>query len=126
MRKTLAVAAKELRQARRDPFSLMMLLGIPTFMLLLYGFALNFDVRHVPLVVQDRSLTQASRDADAEPVCTSAVAAAPEASVAHYWLGVIAFRRGDLSAAAKRFARVLELDPEAGHARKMLDRSSAR
>ena len=43
MRKTLAVAAKELRQARRDPFSLMMLLGIPTFMLLLYGFALNFE-----------------------------------------------------------------------------------
>ena len=62
MRKLLAVAGKELRQARRDPFSLLMLLGIPTFMLLLYGFALNFDVRHVPLVVQDRSLTRESRD----------------------------------------------------------------
>jgi ABC-2 type transport system permease protein len=62
LRKTLAVAGKELRQARRDPFSLMMLLGIPTFMLLLYGYALNFDVRHVALVVQDRSLTLASRD----------------------------------------------------------------
>ena len=62
MRKTLAIAGKELRQARRDPFSLMMLLGIPTFMLLLYGYALNFDVRHVALVIQDRSLTHASRD----------------------------------------------------------------
>jgi ABC-2 type transport system permease protein len=62
VRKILAVAGKELRQARRDPFSLLMLLGIPTFMLLLYGFALNFDVRHVPLVVQDRSHTRASRD----------------------------------------------------------------
>ena len=62
MRKILAVAGKELRQSRRDPFSLLMLLGIPTFMLLLYGFALNFDVRHVPLVVQDRSLTRESRD----------------------------------------------------------------
>jgi ABC-2 type transport system permease protein len=62
MRKTLAIAGKELRQARRDPFSLMMLLGIPTFMLLLYGYALNFDVRHVALVIQDRSLTRASRD----------------------------------------------------------------
>ena len=62
MRKTLAVAGKELRQARRDPFSLMMLLGIPTFMLLLYGFALNFDVRHVALAIQDRSQTRASRD----------------------------------------------------------------
>jgi ABC-2 type transport system permease protein len=62
VRKVIAVAVKELRQARRDPFSLLMLLGIPTFMLLLYGFALNFDVRHVPLVVQDRSLTRQSRD----------------------------------------------------------------
>ena len=62
MRKTLAIAGKELRQARRDPFSLMMLLGIPTFMLLLYGYALNFDVRHVALVIQDLSLTRASRD----------------------------------------------------------------
>lgn len=62
MRKTLAIAGKELRQARRDPFSLMMLLGIPTFMLLLYGYALNFDVRHVGLAIQDRSLTRASRE----------------------------------------------------------------
>jgi ABC-2 type transport system permease protein len=62
VRKTLAIAGKELRQARRDPFSLMMLLGIPTFMLLLYGYALNFDVRHVALAIQDRSLTRASRD----------------------------------------------------------------
>jgi len=62
VRKTLAIAGKELRQARRDPFSLMMLLGIPTFMLLLYGYALNFDVRHVGLAIQDRSLTRASRE----------------------------------------------------------------
>jgi len=62
VRKTLAIATKELRQARRDPFSLMMLLGIPTFMLLLYGYALNFDVRHVALSIQDRSLTEASRE----------------------------------------------------------------
>jgi ABC-2 type transport system permease protein len=62
MSKIIAVAGKELRQARRDPFSLMMLLGIPTFMLLLYGYALNFDVRHVALSIQDRSLTKASRE----------------------------------------------------------------
>ena len=62
MTKILAVAGKELRQVRRDPFSLMMLLGIPTFMLLLYGYALNFDVRHVALAIQDRSATSASRD----------------------------------------------------------------
>jgi ABC-2 type transport system permease protein len=62
VRKTWAVALKELRQIRRDPLSLVMLLGLPAFMLTLYGFALNFDVRHVALAVQDRDHTAASRD----------------------------------------------------------------
>lgn len=62
MRKTWAVALKELRQIRRDPLSLVMLLGLPAFMLTLYGYALNFDVRHVSLAVQDRDRTTASRD----------------------------------------------------------------
>ncbi|HKY34076.1 MAG TPA: ABC transporter permease [Candidatus Polarisedimenticolia bacterium] len=62
MRRIWAVAVKDLRQAARDPFSLLMLLGIPTFMLLLYGYALNFDVRHVRLAVQDLSHSAASRD----------------------------------------------------------------
>lgn len=62
MKKTWAVARKELRQIARDPLSLLMLLGLPAFMLVLYGFALNFDVRHVALAVQDRDATAASRD----------------------------------------------------------------
>ncbi len=62
MRKIWAVAVKELRQVSRDPLSLAMLLGVPAFMLLLYGYALSFDVRHVPLAVQDRDNSAASRD----------------------------------------------------------------
>jgi drug efflux transport system permease protein len=61
-RKLWAVAVKELRQASRDPLSLIMLLGLPAMMLLLYGYALNFDVRHVALAVQDRDKSAASRD----------------------------------------------------------------
>lgn len=61
MRKTWAVVVKELRQISRDPLSLLMLLGLPAFMLVLYGFALNFDVRHVALAVQDRDQSAASR-----------------------------------------------------------------
>ena len=79
MRKTIAVAVKELRQARRDPFSLMMLLGIPTFMLLLYGYALNFDVRHVALSIQDRSLTKASRELVASFVNSTEMPPRPQA-----------------------------------------------
>jgi ABC-2 type transport system permease protein len=62
MRKLRAVALKELRQIRRDPLSLLMLLGLPAFLLVLYGFALNFDVRHVALAVQDRDHTARSRE----------------------------------------------------------------
>ncbi|HEX6852149.1 MAG TPA: ABC transporter permease [Candidatus Polarisedimenticolaceae bacterium] len=61
MKKILAVALKELRQIRRDPLSLAMLVGVPAMMLLLYGYALNFDVKHVALAVQDNDKTRASR-----------------------------------------------------------------
>jgi ABC-2 type transport system permease protein len=53
---------KELRQVRRDPFSLLMLIAFPGLMLVLYGFALNFDVRHVRLAVQDRDRSPSSRE----------------------------------------------------------------
>jgi drug efflux transport system permease protein len=62
MRRLLAVAVKEIRQVRRDPFSLLMLIAFPAFMLILYGFALNFDVRHVHLAVQDRDKSARSRE----------------------------------------------------------------
>jgi len=62
VRKVAAVAVKELRQVARDPLSLVQLLFIPAMMLLLYGYALNFDVRHVKLAVEDRSRSPASRD----------------------------------------------------------------
>jgi len=62
MRRLRAVIVKEIRQVRRDPFSLAMLVGLPAFMLVLYGFALNFDVRHVRLALQDRDRSSASRE----------------------------------------------------------------
>jgi ABC-2 type transport system permease protein len=61
-RKVWAVAKKELRQASRDPLTLVMLLGVPTMMLLLYGYAINFDVRHVRLAVQDLDKSARSRE----------------------------------------------------------------
>jgi ABC-2 type transport system permease protein len=62
MRKIGAVALKELRQASRDPLSLLLLLGMPAMMLLLYGYAVNFDVRHVRLALEDLDRSAASRD----------------------------------------------------------------
>ena len=62
MKKTWAVALKELRQVRRDPYTLLMLLAFPAFMVLIYGYALNFDVKHVPMAVEDSDKSAASRD----------------------------------------------------------------
>lgn len=62
MRKTLAVATKELRQTLRDQRSLVILLFVPAFFLLLYGYALNFDIRNVTLAVQDKDRSTKSRE----------------------------------------------------------------
>jgi ABC-2 type transport system permease protein len=61
VRKTIAVARKEFRQIWRDTRTLMTLLFVPAFFLLLYGYALNFDIRHVGLGVDDRDRTAESR-----------------------------------------------------------------
>jgi ABC-2 type transport system permease protein len=60
--KTLAVARKEMRQIGRDRRTLLILLFVPVFFLLVYGYALNFDIRHVLIAVQDNDRSTASRD----------------------------------------------------------------
>lgn len=52
---------KELVQMRRDRFTLGMLIGIPAIQLLLFGFAIRMEVRHLPAVVLDESQTTESR-----------------------------------------------------------------
>src|SRR6185295_8012088 len=61
MRKVLAVGRKEFRQIVRDRLSLLILMFVPAFFLLLYGYALNFDVQHIRLAVEDDDRTPASR-----------------------------------------------------------------
>jgi ABC-2 type transport system permease protein len=52
---------KEFRQMRRDRFTVGMLVGLPSLQLLLFGYAIRTEVRHVPMVVLDQSRTQESR-----------------------------------------------------------------
>lgn len=56
------VAKKELRQIARDKRTLGMLLVMPAFLLIMYGYALNFDVKHISLAVLDQEKSQRSRD----------------------------------------------------------------
>lgn len=55
------IIVKEFRQIRRDPTTLGMLLVLPTALIVLVGYALNFDVKHIPLAVLDQSKTSESR-----------------------------------------------------------------
>jgi ABC-2 type transport system permease protein len=57
----LAVAAKEVRQLARDRITIGLIIGIPTIQLLLFGYAINFDVRGVSAAVLDQSRTSLSR-----------------------------------------------------------------
>lgn len=61
-RRLWAIARKETLHIWRDPRSLLLAIGIPMMMIILFGYALTLDVDRVPLVVWDQSGTTASRD----------------------------------------------------------------
>jgi ABC-2 type transport system permease protein len=61
LRSLKPIIVKEFRQIRRDPTSLGMLLVLPAALIVLTGYALNFDVKHVPLVVIDYNRSSDSR-----------------------------------------------------------------
>lgn len=60
--RTLTIAGKELRQLRRDRLTIGMMLALPVMQLLLFGYAINTDVRHIPTIVYDQDQSAASRD----------------------------------------------------------------
>ena len=62
MRTFLAVGRKELRQIRRDRRTLLVLAFVPAFFLIVFGYALNFDIRNIALAVEDRDGTAESRE----------------------------------------------------------------
>lgn len=56
------MVAKELRQLLRDPMSVRMVFGAPIIQLLMFGYALNTDVREVSTFLVDHDRTPASRE----------------------------------------------------------------
>lgn len=56
-----AIALKEIRQLRRDRLTFGMIVGIPLMQMLLFGYAINFDVRNLRTGVLDEANTTASR-----------------------------------------------------------------
>ncbi len=62
MRQLWALIKKEFLQIRRDPRTLGIILFAPVLMLILYGYAVNFDIRHIGVVVYDQDSSRQSRE----------------------------------------------------------------
>jgi len=56
------IIKKEFRQISRDIQTLAVLLFLPVFLLMMFGYALNFDVKHIRLAVLDQDKTRNSRE----------------------------------------------------------------
>jgi ABC-2 type transport system permease protein len=56
-----SIARKEVRQILRDPFTLAMALSLPVLLVLFFGFVIDFDVKHVQMLVADRDQSASSR-----------------------------------------------------------------
>jgi len=66
LRRLGAIVLKELRQLRRDKLTFAMIAGIPLLELVLFGYAINMDVRGIEAAVLDQTNTAQSREAVAE------------------------------------------------------------
>ncbi len=66
LRRLGAIVLKELRQLRRDKLTFAMIAGIPLLELVLFGYAINMDVRGIEAAVLDQANTAQSREAVAE------------------------------------------------------------
>ena len=62
MLRILAILYKEFLQMRRDRMTLGMVFMLPLVQLLLFGYAIQTEVKHIPTVVFDQSLSAESRD----------------------------------------------------------------
>ena len=56
-----AILRKEVRQLRRDRLTFGMIVGIPIMQIVLFGYAINTDLRHLRAGVVDQAQTQLSR-----------------------------------------------------------------
>ncbi len=56
------VSRKEFIEIRRDPRTLIMVLALPVMMLVLYSYAVNFDIKSIETVVYDLDNSKYSRE----------------------------------------------------------------
>ncbi|RKY87461.1 ABC transporter permease [candidate division KSB1 bacterium] len=58
----ITIAKKELLHIKRDPYSLTIIIILPVIMVILFGYAITFDVKNVSIGILDRSQSKSSRE----------------------------------------------------------------
>ena len=71
MKRLLALTWKEFLQLKRDRLTLRMIVMVPLMQTLIFGYAINFDVKHLKTVVLDEIALlrepRAGREDDGQP-----------------------------------------------------------
>jgi len=95
VRRLWAVMLKELRQMRRDRITLAMIVGIPVAQLILFGYAINFNLRGLDAGIADQANTAGSRAVVMDMLATGVIAPVAEARTPQELVDLI--RRGEIS-----------------------------
>ena len=94
-RRLWAIVLKELRQLRRDRITLAMVIGIPVIQLVLFGYAINTNLRGLDAGIADQANTAGSRALVMDMLATGVVAPVAEADTPDRLMELI--RRGRIS-----------------------------
>jgi ABC-2 type transport system permease protein len=90
-----AVVVKELRQMRRDRITLAMIVGIPVMQLVLFGYAINLNLRGLAAGIADQANSAGSRAAVMDMLATGVVSPLVEAHTPDELMARL--RRGEIS-----------------------------
>ena len=94
-RRLLAVVVKELRQMRRDRVTLAMIVGIPVMQLVLFGYAINLNLRGLSAAIADEAGTAGSRALVMDMIATGVIEATRDARTPQELMELL--RRGQIS-----------------------------
>lgn len=95
LRRLRAVVVKEFRQIRRDRVTLAMIIGIPVMQLVLFGYAINLNLRHLPAAIADQASTSNSRQAVMDMLATGVIEPVADARSPEQLMTML--RRGEIS-----------------------------
>ena len=62
LNRIVAISKKEIKQLARDKRMMFVLFFFPVFLLIIFGYAVNFDVENIKIAVQDKDKSALSRD----------------------------------------------------------------